>query len=75
MEYTLESPIEIFFSNEQGEEKSIDTTLGELIDNGVEYFQEQLEECQCTFNESQNHCDCTPEYEDYKFKCIVAYKF
>ena len=39
-----------------------------LLDNVYEDIQG---ECTCQFNESNNHCECEPQYEDY---VVVAFK-
>lgn len=62
--------LELVFKNKNGDIKRLAVTEKHLVDN-VDYFHEALEECDCTFNESSNHCegDCL-KYTDYEFSHV-----
>lgn len=64
--------VEIIYANNEGEEVIATATLQEVLEHDMEHFIEQMEKCTSgsCFNESRNHCDCDPEYEDYDFKTI-----
>lgn len=41
-------------------------TIEKLLKMDMENILEDMEECTCTFNESVNHCECEPEFENSK---------
>ena len=69
----LDTKIILVFKNDKGETAKVETIISELAENHISYFQENLDDfldCSC-FNEGQNHCECTPQYDNYEFKELL----
>lgn len=67
---TLKDKVKIVFKNEAGLKKNFTITVNQLIDYSRVDLHELLEASNpCTSsgcnNESNNFCDCAPEFEDY----------
>lgn len=71
---SLNTEVTIIFRNKENKEVSIGATLMELLEKNAEDFQEALESSDncCCFNEGQNFCECTPEFDDYDIFDIVV---
>lgn len=66
--------VEVVYKDPEGKELVAYRTLNEVLENSADEILEQCEQpCRggSCFNESQNHCDCGGEYEDYGFDKIV----
>ena len=67
----LETKITLVFKNEKGESKEIETTFADVLEKDISDYHDNLED-DCSsgscFTEGQNHCECSPEYEDYELK-------
>ena len=70
----LEEKVTLMFKNKEGDKKELVLTLKYLIERCLDDFYEDLES-ECTSsgcnNESQNFCDCGPEYEDYEITEVI----
>lgn len=72
----LDDIVTIIFKNSEGDIKEIDIVVKQLLDNTTEDFYDMLENQESCMssscnNESQNFCDCSPLYEDYKINEII----
>ena len=67
----LETKITLVFKNEANESVEIETTFSEVVRKDSSDWYDNLEDlnedCNC-FTEAQNHCECSPIYEDYELK-------
>lgn len=67
----IKTNIELVFENPKGEVKKTIYSFETLLDKTLEDVYEDLEdECNSSGcnNESQNFCDCGPQYEDFNIK-------
>ena len=65
----IESEVTLVFKNKEGDKREIKTTFKEMLVNDIGDYYDELE-VECTNsgcnNETQNFCDCGPEFEDYE---------
>ena len=65
----LDNEVKILFKNEEGKTELITITVNQLLEYTKDDLYEMLEEtveCTCNINESCNHCECNPNFEDYE---------
>lgn len=79
MERNLDQ-IKLVFEIDNDSELVMEYTIKDILENSIDEcrIMEDLEEtvdtaCSC-FNESQNHCECTPIYENSKVTGIMVVK-
>lgn len=67
----LKTKIELILKNKEGDVKKVEYSFKNLLNKTIEDIYDELEE-ECTSsgcnNESQNFCDCGPQYEDFEIK-------
>lgn len=65
----IKTKVKLILTHEKtGETITIKTTFSEMLNSHPEEYYENLEQpCNSSscYNESQNFCDCGPEFEDY----------
>lgn len=65
----LDEEVKILFKNEEGKTEKITITVNQLLESTKDDLYEMIEEtipCTCNINESCNHCECNPIFEDYE---------
>ena len=71
----LDDEVRIIFKNDKGKTAEIIITVNQLLDKTKDDFYEILEEtipCNCNINESCNHCECNPNFEDYEIVEVLV---
>ena len=70
----LDEEITLLFKNKEGKKLELQLSVKDMLERTLEDFYEDLE-YGCTssscHNESQNFCDCPPQYEDYVIDGII----
>lgn len=71
----LDEEVKILFKNEEGKTEKITITVNQLLESTKDDLYEMLEEtipCTCNINESCNHCECNPNFEDYEIVEVLV---
>jgi hypothetical protein len=74
MKIALNQNVKLVFENEQGNSTDLFISTRLLVEKNIDDLYEMLEDDCCDSascnNESQNFCDCPPQYEDYSLKFL-----
>ena len=68
------STITFKLRNDKGQEMEHEADAKDFIEHYKsvdDVYEDMQPECSCSFNESNNHCECEPEHEDF---LVVAFK-